>query len=43
LEAWIAFGVFLIGGYAYWLYTDLIRPKLVDEATPEEWERFDDE
>lgn len=42
MEAWIAFGVFLIGGYAYWLYTDLIRPKLSGERPGEEWEEGDE-
>lgn len=28
IDAWVVFGVLLVGGYGYWLYTDLLRPWL---------------
>ncbi|MFB6160904.1 MAG: hypothetical protein ABEJ61_06965 [Haloferacaceae archaeon] len=38
VDAWTAFGVFPLGGYAYWLYTDLVRPRLRGATPTEEWD-----
>jgi hypothetical protein len=36
IDAWVVFGVLLVGGYAYWVYTDLVRPWLAADE-PYEW------
>jgi len=40
IDAWVVFGVLLVGGYTYWVYTDLIRPRFADDAD-DEW-RFEE-
>lgn len=41
IDAWVVFGVLLVGGYAYWMYTDLIQPWLSDDD-PYEYEWAED-
>jgi len=41
IDAWVVIGVLLIGGYAYWVYTDLVRPWL-GRNEPYEWEADDE-
>ncbi len=32
INPWVPFGLLLVGGYAYWLYTDLQWPWLTGES-----------